>query len=44
MYDTDDDLKVDEMKDGIWVGNIIVDGAAGKNFKGDFSAIRVPGL
>lgn len=43
MADTNSDLKVDEMKNGVWVGNVIVDGAAGKNFKGDFTAKRVPG-
>ncbi len=37
------DLKVDRLIDGIWVGNIVVQGSSGKNFKGDFTATRQPG-
>lgn len=45
MQDTNDDLKVDKMVDGIWAGSIIVSGAAsGKGFKGDFTATRQPGF
>lgn len=45
MQDTNDDLKVDKLIDGIWAGSIIVSGAAsGKGFKGDFTATRQPGF
>jgi hypothetical protein len=43
MHDEDDDLKVDTLTDGTWVGNITSD-TPGKPFKGDFSAVRQPGL
>ena len=38
------DLKVDRLIDGVWVGNIVVQGSSGKNFKGDFTATRQPGF
>lgn len=38
------DLKVDRLIDGVWVGNINVQGSTGKNFKGDFTAKRQPGF
>ncbi len=44
MVDTNDDLKVDKLIDGVWVGNIVLEGAAGKPFKGDFMATRQPGF
>jgi len=44
MVDTNDDLKVDKLIDGVWIGNIVVEGAAGKSFKGDFMATRQPGF
>ena len=34
------DLKVDRLIDGVWIGNIVVQGSSGKNFKGDFTAVR----
>lgn len=37
------DLKVDRLINGVWVGNIVVQGSSGKNFKGDFNATRQPG-
>ncbi len=43
MVDGNDDLKVDELIDGVWVGTIVAD-TPGKPFKGDFSAIRQPGF
>ncbi len=44
MVDNNDDLKVDKLIDGVWVGNIVVEGANGKQFKGDFTATRQPGF
>jgi hypothetical protein len=43
MVDLDDDLKVDKLVAGVWVGNIVAD-APGKPFKGDFTATRQPGF
>ena len=37
------DLKVDRLIDGVWIGNIVIQGSSGKNFKGDFTATRQPG-
>ena len=37
------DLKVDRLIDGVWIGNIVIQGSSGKNFKGDFTAVRQPG-
>ncbi len=37
------DLKVDRLIDGVWIGNIVIQGSSGKNFKGDFNATRQPG-
>lgn len=44
MIDNNDDLKVDKLIDGVWVGTIVTTGAAGKPFKGDFTATRQPGF
>ncbi len=44
MEDNNDDLKVDKLTDGVWTGTINVQGAAGKAFKGDFTATRQPGF
>jgi len=43
MVDNNDDLKVDKLIDGFWVGTIVTD-TPGKPFKGDFSAVRQPGF
>jgi hypothetical protein len=43
MVDEDDDMKVDKLIDGFWVGSITSD-TPGKPFKGDFTATRKPGL
>ena len=43
MVDLDDDLKVDKLVDGYWVGNIVAD-TPGKPFSGDFVATRQPGF
>jgi hypothetical protein len=38
------DLKVDRLIDGVWAGNINIQGSSGKTFKGDFTATRQPGF
>lgn len=43
MEDLDDDMKVDKLNEGAWVGTIVAD-TPGKPFKGDFTAVRQPGL
>ncbi|MFZ4577570.1 MAG: hypothetical protein ACOYOB_04155 [Myxococcota bacterium] len=43
MVDDTDDLKVDKLIDGYWVGTIVTD-TPGKPFKGDFTATRKPGF
>ncbi|MSP91633.1 MAG: hypothetical protein EXR79_07495 [Myxococcales bacterium] len=43
MVDENDDLKVDMLIDGVWVGNIVAD-TPGKPFKGDFTAVRQAGF
>ncbi len=42
LEDDDDDLKVDQIVDGVWTGNIS-SATPGKPFKGDWSAVRQPG-
>jgi hypothetical protein len=44
MQDLNDDLKVDKLVNGVWTGNIVLQGGQGKPFKGDFSATRQAGF
>jgi hypothetical protein len=40
MVDTDDNLTVDKLINGVWLGTIEVDGEQGPEFEGEFSAVR----